>query len=100
MVEAKLDDKNYESIRLATYGIAFFATPHQGGNYAKLGDIAASIVRTCLRYQPNTFMEVLKKDSLFGEELVKNFRHLIEDFYVLSFCETMTYGNIGLVRDI
>jgi hypothetical protein len=96
LVTAKLDN-TYKSIQLATYGIVFFATPHQGGNYAKLGDIAAKIARRCLRNEDNSFMEALKKDSLFGEELIENFRHQIEDFYVLSFVETEGYKNLGLV---
>ena len=70
LVEAKLDD-SYKSIREATYGIAFFGTPHQGGNFAKLGDIAASITRGVLRNPSNTFMEALKKDSLFSDTLVR-----------------------------
>lgn len=48
LVEAKLNEK-YTTIRQTTYGIAFFGTPHQGGNFARLGDIAASIVRGVLQ---------------------------------------------------
>jgi hypothetical protein len=76
----------------------FFATPHQGGNHEKLGDIAAKVAKGFLRNEDNSFMEALKKDSLFGEELVKTFRHQIEDFYVVSFFETHPYKRMGLVR--
>ncbi|QKX60478.1 uncharacterized protein TRUGW13939_07623 [Talaromyces rugulosus] len=98
LVEAKLDD-NYKAIRDATYGIAFFGTPHQGGNFAKLGDIAASIVRVVLHNPKNTFMEALKKDSLFSDNLVDDFRHQLEDYHVLSFYETLQMGNLGLIVD-
>lgn len=97
LVEAKLDD-SYKSIREATYGIAFFGTPHQGGNFAKLGEIAASITRGVLRNPSNTFMEALKKDSLFSDTLVGDFRHQLEDYYVLSFFETRPIAKLGLVR--
>ena len=97
LVEAELDD-SYKSIREATYGIAFFGTPHQGGNFAKLGDIAASITRVVLRNPSNTFMKALKKDSLFSDSLARDFRHLLEDYYVLSFFETLPTGRLGLVR--
>lgn len=97
LVEAKLDD-SYKSIREATYGIAFFGTPHQGGNFAKLGDIAASIVRCVLRSPSNTFMETLKKDSLFSDTIAGDFRHQLEDYHVLSFFETLPMGKMGLVR--
>ena len=97
LVEAKLDD-SYKSLREATYGIAFFSTPHRGGNYAKLGDIAASITRGLIRNPSITFMEALKKDSLFSDTLVEDFRHQLEDYYVLSFFETLPTGKLGLVR--
>ena len=47
LVEAKLDN-SYKSIWEAIYGIAFFGTPHQRGNFTKLGDIAAAIIRGIL----------------------------------------------------
>jgi hypothetical protein len=59
-VEAKLNDK-YNSIRNATYGIAFFGTPHRGGNHAKLGDIVARVWGGVVREPRNDFMEALKK---------------------------------------
>ena len=97
LVEANLDD-TYKSIRDATYGIAFFSTPHQGGNFTKLGDIAAPIVRGVLRNRSNSFMEALTKDSLFSNYLADDFRHSLEDYYVLSFFETLPMGKLGLVR--
>lgn len=96
LVEAKLDD-SYQSLREATYGIAFFGTPHQGGNFTKLGDIAASITRGVLRNPSNTFIKALKKDSLFSDTLVQDFRHQLEDYYILSFIETLPTGKLGLV---
>ena len=96
LMEAKLNN-SYKSIWEAIYGIAFFGTSHQGGNFAKLGDIAASITRGVLRNPSNTFMEALKKDSLFSDTLVGDFRHQLEDYYVLSFFETLPMGKLGLV---
>jgi hypothetical protein len=45
----------------------------------------------------NTFMEALKKDSLFSDTLMDDFRHQLEDYYVLSFFETLPMGKFGLV---
>ncbi|KAI9681249.1 MAG: hypothetical protein M1817_002531 [Caeruleum heppii] len=89
----------YEPIGRATYGIAFFATPHQGGNFAGLGDIAATIARSFVRSPKNSFMEALQKDTLFGDELVQNFRHLLEDFRILSFRESLPFKKLGLIVD-
>jgi hypothetical protein len=99
LVEAKLNDK-YNSIRDATYGIAFFGTPHQGGKYAELGDIASKVARGFLRNPKNNFLDVLKKDSLFSDELVKNYRHDLMKYHVLSVCETREYKNLGVVCKI
>ncbi|MCJ1405753.1 Serine active site containing protein 1 [Xylographa trunciseda] len=98
LVEAKLDD-TYKSIRDATYGIAFFSTPHQRGNFVKLGDIAASIVRGVLRNPSNSFLEVLTKDSLFSNNLADDFRHSLEEYHILSFFETLPMGKFGLIVD-
>lgn len=97
-MQSKLDN-NYEPIRAATYGIAFFGTPHRGGNFSALGDIASTIVRGVLRNPNNTFMEALKSDSLFAESIVEDFRHQLEDYYVLSFYETLPFKNLGLVSN-
>lgn len=37
----------------------------------------------------NTFMEALKKDSLFSDTIIETFRHQLEDYRVLSFYETL-----------
>ena len=42
-------------------------------------------------------MEALKRDSLFSDTLVGDFWHQLEDYYVLSFCETRSMGKLGLV---
>ncbi|KAI9774757.1 MAG: hypothetical protein M1839_001624 [Geoglossum umbratile] len=98
LVTAKAAER-YSSIKNATYGIVFFGTPHQGGNLASLGNIAASIARLCLRNPPNSFMEALEKDSLFADELAQDFREQLEDYYVLSFYETLPFKKLGLIVD-
>lgn len=79
------------------YGIVFFGTPHRGGNGASLGSIAASIARFCLRNVDNSFLESLKKDGLFANELINDFQGQLENYYVLSFYETLPFGALGVV---
>jgi len=98
LVHAKLDD-SYRQIRTATYGIAFFGTPHQGGNHTYLGDIASSIARAVLRNPRPNFMEALKGDSLFADTFVQHFRQLLEDYYILSFFETRPFKKLGTIVD-
>lgn len=42
-------------------------------------------------------MEALEKDSLFADELARDFREQLEDYYVLSFYETLPFKKLGLV---
>ncbi|KAH6671182.1 hypothetical protein B0J14DRAFT_595495 [Halenospora varia] len=97
LVEAKLDH-SYKCIRDATFGIAFFSTPHHGSNLGNLGYIAASIARAIFRNPKNTFMETLKKDSLFADE-ANDFRHQLENYHILSFYETLPTGKFGIIVD-
>ncbi|KAI9760923.1 MAG: hypothetical protein M1835_000077, partial [Candelina submexicana] len=100
LVAAKRN-RTYKSIPEATYAIVFFATPHQGGADSKvtLGNIAASVARGILRNPDNTFMEALKKNSLFGESLIRTFRSELESFQICSFFETLPTKKLGLIVD-
>lgn len=96
LVQAKLGEK-YNSIYIATYGIAFFGTPHRGSTYAGIGDIAAKIVRVVLRNPSNTFMRALKRNEPYASELFENFQQQSEKYHFLSFYETRPLKKVGLV---
>lgn len=64
-------------------------TPHRGGNNATLGKIAAHIATASLSSLSNDFMESLSRNSLLTEERSELFRHQLEDYYILSFYETL-----------
>ncbi|KAI1149277.1 hypothetical protein F4825DRAFT_464274 [Nemania diffusa] len=96
LVHAK-SDESYETIRTSTSGLVFFATPHRGGNGAAVGDIATKIARGVLLNPGNTFMEALKRNSIFAETLIDDFRQQLEDYPVLSFYETRPMGKLGIV---
>ncbi|KAF4626531.1 hypothetical protein G7Y89_g11628 [Cudoniella acicularis] len=98
LIESKLGNK-FDSIREATYGMVFFATPHRGGEFVRLGSIAAKIVRAIYPNPTNTFMEALEKDSLFADNLTHDFRNMLEDYYVLSFYETQRLEPFGIIVD-
>ncbi|KAI0102566.1 hypothetical protein GGR51DRAFT_286998 [Nemania sp. FL0031] len=98
LVHAK-SDKNYEPIHTSTAGLVFFATPHKGGNHAALGDVAAKIARGVLLYPSNTFMEALKRNSIFADTFIDDFRQHLEDYLILSFYETRPMGKLGIIVD-
>lgn len=96
LVQAKLGDK-YTSIYTATYGIAFFGTPHRGSSLAGIGDVFAKITRAVLRNPSNSFMTALKKDGEYARELFSNFQQLAGSFSILSVYETRPLKGVGLV---
>ncbi|PNP48570.1 hypothetical protein THARTR1_10309 [Trichoderma harzianum] len=96
LVEGTLDP-GYGSIVKATRLLVFFATPHLGGNYSGIGDIAAKIVRTGLGTPSNDLLDGLKAGS---RDVIRRFeqaRHLPANCLVISFYETENYGRFGLI---
>ncbi|KAK3933802.1 hypothetical protein QBC46DRAFT_401200 [Diplogelasinospora grovesii] len=98
LVDAAINVR-FQDIRKATYGIVFFGTPHQGGNLIKLGSVASKIVRAVLRQPSNSFLAALERDSLFADDLTRDFRHQLEDYHILSFYESLPYGKLGVIVD-
>ncbi|KAM0539953.1 hypothetical protein ACHAO7_011667 [Fusarium culmorum] len=98
LVAATLD-VTYKSIVEATRLLVFFATPHQGGNYASLGDIVAKIVRTGISKPRNDLLDALKENSDQAMQRFEQGRHLPEKCLVVSFYEGDPYGKIGLIVD-
>ncbi|RMJ26426.1 hypothetical protein PHISP_02698 [Aspergillus sp. HF37] len=96
LVQARLGEK-YRSICIATFGIAFFGTPHRGSSWAGVGDIVARVASAVLRNPDNTFLNALKRDDLYGRELAANFQQLQENYWYLNFYETLPVKKIGLV---
>ncbi|EXM12764.1 hypothetical protein FOTG_18754 [Fusarium oxysporum f. sp. vasinfectum 25433] len=98
LVAATLDI-TYKSIVEATRLLVFFATPHQGGNYASLGDIVAKIVRTGMSKPRNDLLDALKENSDKATQRFEQARHLPERCLVVSFYEGDSYGKMGLIVD-
>jgi hypothetical protein len=84
-------DPRYTSIYESTFGLVFFATPHRGSSSASLGSVAASVAKRVLRNPDNTFLEALKVDSLYSDELIENFRGRLSRYRILSFYESKPY---------
>ena len=70
-------------------GLAFFGTPHDGGNNALLtmGKTSIAIVRGIFRDPPNDMIEALKHGSLFADVLQANWRHQLNLYKIVSFYE-------------
>lgn len=82
------NDSTYIDLRKATYGLIFFAVPHQGGHGAGLGAIAKNLVQSLTGDANNDIIESLKTNSLFQENQATFFKHQLEDYRIVSVYET------------
>lgn len=91
-------NNKYNSIRQATAGIVFFATPHRGGgDYVPLGKLAAKIARAVHREPTNDFLANLEKDNVFADDRIEMFRDQLDSYKVISFYEGVPMPGLGIV---
>ncbi|OAL29393.1 hypothetical protein AYO22_02287 [Fonsecaea multimorphosa] len=98
LVHARLNEA-YTNICEATFGLAFFATPHRGGEHARIGSVVADIAKLATGNTRNTFLDHLQKNSILSEQLGENFKSLIGKYKILSFFETLKTEGITLIVD-
>ncbi|KAF4448228.1 hypothetical protein F53441_8335 [Fusarium austroafricanum] len=98
LVTATLDI-TYTPIMEATRLLVFFATPHRGGNHARVGDVVAKIVRMGTHMPRNDLLDTLREDSDQATQRFEQARHLFERCLVASFFEGRPYGKMGLIVD-
>jgi hypothetical protein len=90
LVQAALNPKAYPRVKESTFGVIFFATPHQGGNGVTLAQVVSNaIIRLSGRSTAkNDILSTLNPTSLYAEALTRNFSSQLEDYQFLSFFET------------
>ena len=68
-------------------GIAFFATPHHGGNttLVSLGGIAAKIALAVGFEKGDNIVETLEAGSIFTDLLQEHWRHQLLNYKIVSF---------------
>lgn len=77
----------YQAISLSAKTFAFFATPHQGGHGAGIGQAAAALVRHVGMNPRNGFMEALRKDSHVAPDIHNDFLEGQSNYHICSFYE-------------
>lgn len=77
----------YSSIKDATSGLAFFATPQSGGDQTlvNLGRIAVAIATTVGFSTKSDVLSTLKKGSVFSDIMAEQWRHQLESYDIVSF---------------
>ncbi|KZL67693.1 NB-ARC domain-containing protein, partial [Colletotrichum tofieldiae] len=81
------NNPNYTPIKHATNGLAFFATPHHGGDWklVSLGSLAAKIATTTGFQKGDDVLEVLKQGSIFSDIMNEHWRHQLLQYNIVSF---------------
>jgi hypothetical protein len=77
----------YSPTKDATIGLAFFATPHRGGDrmLVSLGGVAAKIATTVGFQKGDDVLETLKKGSIFSDITEEHWRHQLLKYDIISF---------------
>jgi hypothetical protein len=81
------NNPKYTPIKDATIGLAFFATPHHGGDWmlVSLGGVAAKIAIAVGFQKGDNLVEVLKDGSIFSEIMQEYWRHQMLKYHIISF---------------
>ncbi|KAK2749871.1 hypothetical protein FQN57_005287 [Myotisia sp. PD_48] len=96
LVEAQVNP-TYNPIFAATCHMVFFATPHRGGNYANVVDVAAGLVKAVLQNTSNDLLNALKENSNAATMRFELSRHMFDKILVSSFYEDKLYGPLGRI---
>lgn len=81
------NNPHYTAIKNATRGLAFFATPHNGGDWKllSLGTVAAKIALATGFQQGDDVLETLKHGSIFSDLMDELFRQQLMEYNIISF---------------
>ena len=81
------NNPKYTPIKDATTGLAFFATPHHGGDWilASLGGVVAKIATAVGFQKGDDVLETLKNGSIFSEIMQEHWRHQLLKYDIISF---------------
>jgi hypothetical protein len=81
------NNPKYTPIKDATTGLAFFATPHHGGDWilVSLGAVVAKIATTVGFQKGDDVLETLKSGSIFSDIMQQHWRHQLLKYDIISF---------------
>jgi hypothetical protein len=81
------NNPKYTPIKRATSGLAFFATPHNGGDWrlVRLGSLVSQIAMAAGFQQGDDVIEVLRSGSMFSDIMYEHWRHQLLEYDIVSF---------------
>lgn len=93
------NNSKYTPIKNATTGLAFFATPHNGGDWKliSLGAVVAKIATATGFQQGDDVLETLKKGSIFSDIMQDLWKEQLLRYDIISFWGAQ--DNVSLVPE-
>ena len=90
------NNPKYTSIKDATTGLAFFATPHKGGDgfLVSLGGLVAKIAISVGFQKGGDVVETLKDGSIFSDIMQEHWRHHLLKYDIISFWGALDNGSL------
>jgi hypothetical protein len=91
------NNPKYTLIKDATTGLAFFATPHHGGDWmlVSLGSVAAKIATAMGFQKGDDVLETLKNGSIFSDIMKEHWRHQLLKYDIVSFWGALDSVSLG-----
>ncbi|KAK0710048.1 hypothetical protein B0T26DRAFT_755171 [Lasiosphaeria miniovina] len=88
------NNPEYTAIKQSTRGLAFFGTPHAGGNetLVSFGSKCAVVVNFVNHSSANDLVGAVKRGSQYADTLAESWKHQLTDYRIVSFYEGI--GNI------
>ena len=92
------NNPKYTPIKDATTGLAFFATPHHGGDWmlVSLGGVVAKIATAVGFQKGDNVLETLRNGSIFSEIIQEHWRHQLLKYDIISFWGALDQVSRGL----
>ncbi|KAG5804038.1 hypothetical protein H9Q74_011112 [Fusarium xylarioides] len=81
------NNEKYKTVKLATQGLVFFATPHKGGRQGlvNLGQVASAIARNLGFEKGDNIIDTLEKEGMFSQLMGELWRHRLLEYPIISF---------------
>lgn len=96
------NNPKYTSIKDATTGLAFFATPHNGGDWmlVSLGGVVAKIAMAVGFQKGDDVVETLKDGSIFSDIMQEHWRHQLFKYDIISFWGALDNVSLGSDKNL
>lgn len=93
-------NEHLKAIKLSTYGVLFFGTPHQGGNDVSWGKRLVDVASVFL-HTSSALLNHLEKDSEWLETQLEQYKPISTDIFTIFCFESYpTLLKVGISRKV